>query len=437
MSHTSNHITHQQSLIELFQILMFSLDLETTITNLLSQARRSLAIPEMSIALTDGYVFALAEEEGAEYLEKHPVRISSHSAGKGIGGKVLTTGEVVACDDYWNDFSFEHDPELDEQIRKSGRKALLAVPIYSEGKIIGIWWFCKPKVYEWQPAEIEEAKQFTILAGLAIRNAVLFKQLEDRNKEISALQNISQNFYRQTDLKTLADSAVTILIELIGVDASALRIYDDHQTTLLTLIARQGFDLEKHATPQTLKFGDWLSFIALKKGTPLIIEDLYQFALTYNYPNIEGFVSNYCSTMVMPLFVDNAIVGTITLASKEYKQYSPEQVRFAEVVAQQIGLAVRQLHRIELNQEQDRFNALITMSKQVAHEMSQPLTVLQAELDLITVMGEVPSAETFERMQKAISALTAQVRHHQKMIGDVAICKDVLPEHNRLVAPGK
>ncbi len=49
-----------------------------------------------------------------------------------------------------------------------------------------------------------------------------------------------------------------------------------------------------------------------------------------------------------------------------------------------------------------------------ADGLIQPLTVLQAELDLVTELGQPATLETFTRMQEALSEMTAWVHWYNK-----------------------
>lgn len=51
----------------------------------------------------------------------------------------------------------------------------------------------------------------------------------------------------------------------------------------------------------------------------------------------------------------------------------------------------------------------------LAWDLSQPLTLLQLELDFITELGQTPTSETFERLQQAIKQIRSHLRAYQSI----------------------
>jgi GAF domain-containing protein len=122
------------------------------------------------------------------------------------------------------------------------------------------------------------------------------------------------------------------------------------------------------------------------------------------------------SGMFVPLLVGDNLIGSISLLSRHRNHFTEQQVLFTETIAGQIATAIQQVSRIELRREQERLSAVLALARTAAHDLNQPLQVLQAELEFITKMGETPSPDTYHNMLLAIKDMTSKIREYQKIV---------------------
>ncbi len=65
--------------------------------------------------------------------------------------------------------------------------------------------------------------------------------------------------------------------------------------------------------------------------------------------------------------------------------------------------------------EQANIETLRSMARTVAHDLNQPLAILQAEIQLASQLGLMPLKEDWEVMQAAVSQIAEKIRLYQRL----------------------
>src|SRR5262249_6109300 len=157
------------------------LDLETVLTTIVSRA--------VELSGLDGGVVFEYDETAEEFVQ----RVATGSAlpagravirkGEGVGGRTALTLETVQVQDIGVGGAYEG--RLREAIVESGTRALLAVPIVREGRLLGGFGVSRNRPGEFPSETIDLLRTFATQSALAIQNARLFRQLEVANRHKS------------------------------------------------------------------------------------------------------------------------------------------------------------------------------------------------------------------------------------------------------------
>jgi transcriptional regulator with GAF, ATPase, and Fis domain len=139
------------------------------------------------------------------------------------------------------------------------------------------------------------------------------------------------------------------------------------------------------------------------------------------------------SAMFIPFFGGGEIVALMGLCKKNIHSWSNFDLSWAEQFAQVTAPSInnaRLYYRLkkanlelqDRNQElleqkkHEQVNAMLTLVRTAAHDLSQPLTILQAELDFALLYGENPSHETLTNMHKAVELIRKYMREYQTIM---------------------
>ena len=166
---------------EVGQAVSSSLDLETVLTTIVSRA--------VELSGLDGGVIFEYDEGAEEFVQRVatgtalPAGRAVIRKGEGVVGRTALTLEPVQVNDIGVGGAYEG--RLRDAIVESGARALLAVPIVREGRLLGGLGVSRNQPGEFPPETIDLLRTFATQSALAIQNARLFRQLEVANRHKS------------------------------------------------------------------------------------------------------------------------------------------------------------------------------------------------------------------------------------------------------------
>lgn len=428
-------------LLEVARQIMSSLfDLEKVLNLLANQAKALMPVDSVTIALIHGENLLKVETTDSLIIDLTPT-FPAYLAGKGLAGKVLRTGQIMTTSDYWNDASIERSPDIDKTVRKANGVASMAVPIKLNAQIVALLWLSHTQPYQWQQSDYYRAEQFAELAALTLHNARLYQRLDElnqkldqrnqeqlalleatqeaaealeiRNQELEILQNFNRRLRGPVELQSTAARALELAIELVGADGGRIWMQDKHEPEKLNLLLRVGF---KNSQTQSQSITIWhgLAGKVVRTQQSIMTNNMRQ-TLEQDKDIIPLYPPQAASGLFVPLFADDKIIGVLVLLAAEINHFSLEQLHFAETLANQIGIAIWQVSQRQLQKERDQLAAALALARTAAHDLSQPLTFLQAELDFALELGDIPTIETLEKMQTAVSIMSKRLLEYQKI----------------------
>jgi GAF domain-containing protein len=130
-------------------------------------------------------------------------------------------------------------PRMREILARFGFRASLAVPLLREDRIIGALVVRRKSTGEFRPEVIELLKTFATQSALAIQNARLFREIEDKGRQIEAANRHKSEF-----LANMSHELRTPLNAIIGfseilIDPS-LQTTEEERTQFLSDVLGSG-----------------------------------------------------------------------------------------------------------------------------------------------------------------------------------------------------
>jgi signal transduction histidine kinase len=158
-------------------------DLETVLDALLSSACRLCEADIGTIRYKEGGEFRLAATFGCkpEWIE-HFRRYSTKPDRSSVFGRTIVEGHIVHIPDLLADPDYKR-PEAQKLM---GFKAALGVPLAREGEAFGVINLFRFNVSSFEDRQIELVQTFADQAVIAISNVQLFRQVQERTRELSA-----------------------------------------------------------------------------------------------------------------------------------------------------------------------------------------------------------------------------------------------------------
>jgi GAF domain-containing protein/CheY-like chemotaxis protein len=216
---------------EVSQALSSTLDLDAVLATIVSRANQLAGTDactvyeyderaeEFHLRATDG----LADEVVA-IARRAPIR-----RGEGLAGRVAVTLEPVQVADIAQEGAYRGP--LREPLLRSGVRAILAIPLLREGHLIGGLTVNKNAAGVFSPQVVDLLKTFASQSALAIQNARLFREIEDKSRQLEVAGRHKSEFLANMshELRTPLNAIIgySEMLQEDAADLGAEQLTDD------------------------------------------------------------------------------------------------------------------------------------------------------------------------------------------------------------------
>jgi len=183
-----------KALSEVGRAVSSTLDLETVLSTIVSQASQ--------LSGTDGGAMYEYDEEAEEFHLRATqnlamefvelLRSTRIRKGEGAVGRMAVTFEPMQIPDIEQDASYQS--RFRTAALAEGYHALLAVPLLRENRMIGALIVNRKTPGEFSPDVIELLRTFAAQSALAIQNAQLFQELEEKSRQLEIADRHKSEF---------------------------------------------------------------------------------------------------------------------------------------------------------------------------------------------------------------------------------------------------
>lgn len=180
------------------------------------------------------------------------------------------------------------------------------------------------------------------------------------------LNEIASVVSQSLDLEKILCTSLDMIMEAMGVDTGCIYTLDE-RTKILSIAASRGFTEEFEAELNHLQVGEKCSGQVVESGEPLVVNDL---ELDEQLSQSGLPPRGYQSVAVVPLHSKRKIVGTVTLISRDQKDFNSEEIQLLISVGKQIGVAVENASLFQSQQRQaEQFRVISEVGRQITSIM--------------------------------------------------------------------
>lgn len=253
----------------------------------------------------------------------------------------------------------------------------LAVPLKRGDQVVGVLDIEREEVDAFTDDDVRTLTLFASQAAIAIENARLFAEEQQRIVELSAIQSIVQKLSYLHEIPAIAGVIETELKQLIDYNACRLYFLDAvHQVLLpVTYVGSEVADYR-------LRVGEGLAGWVAETGRSVIVEN----TLTDRRVFLSGGRREE-SMIGAPLVYEGKVQGVITLTTPGVGKFDSDDLRLLEIITGQAAIVI---DRARLYDEL------------VQDAMTDPLTGLYNRRYLVERLGEELS-----RSERNITGLSA------------------------------
>jgi signal transduction histidine kinase len=305
--------------------------------------------------------------------------------GLGVTGWVAYTRKPLRVNDVRKD---SHYVSVKPDIRSE-----LAVPMFLKNEVIGVI-----NVDSTRRGAFTEDDENLLIAvaeqsAQVIETARLYEQQKQHAEQMGALFTLSQELTTPLPIETVFPLVTRGGLDLLGGDVCVLlETTEEHRGDLLVrALCKRGphgnrdVPIPEVALPRPV-------FLRTKK--PVVIDDLtrHRFAWGELLPE----VGEAQSMLAVPLTYHQGIEGILAIFQFEARDFTPSAVKLLELLANQAAIAIENARRrdsliaMEENLHSvEKFSLLGTLAAEIAHEIRNPVTIINLLLDSIRdEMGE-------------------------------------------------
>ncbi len=370
-----------QALANLGQAIVSTVDLEKVLGQVLEVAANLMQVKMAAVLLLDetGTALEPMAEMGLSRAwvarEKIPVENS-------LSGVALQRNEhVLATDDELLGFELPK-PAAGRRIRSA-----LSIPITVDGKAIGVIELYEAAPRTYTDLDITMLTTFGTQAGVAIKNARLFREERRRRKQAILLTEVAQAISETRDLEELLEMIAEKAASALGVDRCSLFFYDQ-EANALTFMAGYGRStlqvwlLNQFHIPMT-ELGQ-ATARAIRTRKPVLAENVGE-ELSLESRIFRG--PGVISYLQVPLVVKDEVIGLMSLefTSSDVK-FTADDIQLADSLGSQAAIAIqnRRLQEKLFDQQLTIKNAEI--NERLYREREKSEAVLRATPDAVLVI---------------------------------------------------
>ncbi|MGH7810921.1 MAG: ATP-binding protein, partial [Candidatus Binatia bacterium] len=321
-------------------------------------------------------------------------------------------------------------PEVSTIQQLTGVRTVLATPLLREGVPIGAIAIRRQEVRPFTEKQIALLKTFADQAVIAIENVRLFKELEERTRELArsvgelkALGDVGQAVSSTLDLQTVLNTIVGHAVQLSGTNSGVIYEYDEameefHQRASY----RMEEDLVEAIRAAPLRLGEGATGRATATRTPVQVVDLLderEISGTRIRPILARL--GYRSLLAVPLLREGRILGALTVWRKERGSFSVEVVNLLQTFATQSALAIQNARLFrEIEEKSRQIEAANRHKSEFLANMSHELrTPLNAIIGFSEVLQERLFGELNDKQAEYTDDILTSGRHLLSLINEI------------------
>lgn len=258
-----------------------------------------------------------------KYLKKGPVGLDKSIA-------EALSGRPVAIFDATTDSRLQYP----EHAKEEGIATLVAIPMVSKGKVIGVMRLVSGEPREFTMEEVDFACAVAELGAQAISNA---KMYEARIKELNLLKGlleISKAVNSALDVKKVLHLLVKTATTALDIKAAAVRLLDQKRQ-MMELVASYGLS-DRYITKGPV--GTDKSLTEAMMGKAVSIYDVAQDPHA-TYPK-EAEEEGIKSILSVPINLKGNVIGVMRIYTSEPRDFSDDEITFISSLAEQAALAM-------------------------------------------------------------------------------------------------
>lgn len=210
------------------------------------------------------------------------------------------------------------------------------------------------------------------------------EELQSAYDRLAVIYNADTLVSRSLELEEVLDSVLRAVVRHLKVDAGGVYLIENDGRNL-ALCASQGLSERFVESVRRMKLGEGVSGMAARERRTVAI-DSARYPSRRLVPNIER--EGLQALASSPIISEGKVLGAITIASREKRSFSEDELDLLGSIGKQIGTHIEnsQLHE-ELSRAYEELKSLDELKTNiianVRHELRTPITIAKGALEIL------------------------------------------------------
>jgi len=315
-------------------------------------------------------------------------------------------------------------------VAQAKARTMLIVPLLREESGIGTITIWRDIVEPFTERQIELVKTFADQAVIAIENVRLFKELQERTRELTesvdemkALGEVGQAVSSSLELETVLETIVSRAVDLSGADCGVIYEFDEaKQEFNLRASHRMEPEAVEGLRAARIKLGEGATGQAALIHAPVQIPDTAEVgerAVSRVRPLLNRL--GYRSLLTVPILREQQIMGGLTVWRKQVGEFEPEVINLLQTFATQSALAIQNARLFrEIEDKSKQIEAANRHKSEFLANMSHELrTPLNAIIGFSEVLQEKLFGELNEKQAEYTTDILTSGQHLLSLINEI------------------
>ncbi|NPV42880.1 MAG: diguanylate cyclase [Firmicutes bacterium] len=241
------------------------------------------------------------------------------------------------------------------------------------------------------------------------RLKALYENLMETQSKYEFLYNTIKITSSILDIKELSEKLIELIDVSFGYSAIAILLVDE-KNEYLEIVSLRHYQ-EKVKPGFRVKLGQGITGTAAQKGETVLVRDV-----TKDKRYIGG-VEGARSELAVPIKHKGKVLGVLNIESKDLDAFTPKEIRYMELFAEQVSIAIANARLIESAKKQAITDELTNLynyryfinklEKEVyeARRYKRPLTILMIDLDDFKLVNDTFGHPVGDQILKRVAAI--------------------------------
>jgi signal transduction histidine kinase len=181
----------------------------------------------------------------------------------------------------------------------------------------------------------------------------------DNNQTLNEIASVVS---QSLDLENILCSSLDMILQATALESGCIYLLDE-RTAILSIVASRGIKPDLKNKINDSEIGEICSAKVIESGEPLIVNDI---SLDDQFAKAGLGPGDFLSIVVVPLHSKRKIVGTVSLISKDLREFHADEVQLLLSVGRQIGVAVENASLFQAQQRRaEQFRVIAEVGRQI------------------------------------------------------------------------